>query len=60
MQREFAIAEVVKDYNDEINWWLENQKTKDSHCLSDPSKSHIIRRQERDFEAWYPVRLSHP
>ncbi len=59
MQREFAIMQVIRDYNDEINWWLENEVTSKKYSLADPSKAFITAQQKRDFAEWYPVRLSH-
>ncbi len=55
MQREFAIMQTVKAYNEEINWYLENEKTKSHMKIVDPSKAFITAQQKRDFEAWYPV-----
>ncbi len=59
LAREFAIMQVVRDYNDEINWWFENTVTSKKYSLADPSKAFITAKQKRDFAAWYPVRLSH-
>ncbi len=56
MQRELAITDVIKAYNEEIDWWLENQLSKKSFKIrEDPSKDFITARQKRDFAAWYPV-----
>ncbi len=61
MKREFAIMQVVKDYNDEINWWLDNQLSQDKFSVrKDPSGAFITARQKRDFNEIYPVRLSFP
>ncbi len=60
MDRELAITEVIKDYNAEINWWLENKKTKKFFGLLDPSEAFITAKQKRDFNELYPVRLSLP
>jgi len=59
MRRENAITDVIKAYNQEINWWLENQISKDTFKIhKDPSDAFITARQRRDFKAIYPVRLS--
>ena len=60
LSREFAIMQVVRDYNDEINWWRENEATRSKMLFVDPSKAFISAKQKRDFAACYPVRLSFP
>ncbi len=58
MQREDAIMDVVRAYNEEIDWWFENEVTSKKFSLKDPSKAFITAKQKRDFAEWYPVRLS--
>ncbi len=58
MQREDAIMDVIKAYNEEIDWWFENEVTSKKFSLADPSKAFITAKQKRDFAEWYPVRLS--
>jgi len=55
MTREFAITDVIKAYNEEINWWLENQLASKKMRLEDPSKAFITAREKRDFHEIYPV-----
>ncbi len=57
MDRELAITDVIKAYNEEINWWLENEATLAKFKFVDPSKNFITARQKRDFAEMYPVRL---
>ncbi len=59
LKREDAIMDVVRAYNEEIDWWFENEATSMKFSLKDPSKAFITARQKRDFAEWYPVRLSH-
>ena len=59
MRRENAIKDVITAYNQEINWWRENQLSKDTFNIrKDPSGAFITTRQKRDFAECYPVRLS--
>ncbi len=58
LQREDAIMDVVRAYNQEIDWWFDNEVTSKKFSLSDPSKAFITAQQKRDFKEWYPVRLS--
>ncbi len=58
LQREDAIMDVIKAYNEEIDWWFENEVTSKKFSLEDPSKAFITAKQKRDFAEWYPVRLS--
>ncbi len=58
MQREDAIMDVIRAYNEEIDWWFENEVTSKKFSLKDPSKAFITAKQKRDFAEWYPVRLS--
>ncbi len=58
MDRENRITDVIRAYNEEIDWWFENEVTSKKFSLADPSKAFITARQKRDFQEWYPVRLS--
>ncbi len=58
LDRELAIMDVVRAYNEEIDWWYDNEVTSKKFSLADPSKAFITAQQKRDFAAWYPVRLS--
>ncbi len=54
MERNFAIADVLRDYRAELKWIDNNEKTKDTFKL-DPSARFITAREKRDFDAWCPV-----
>ncbi len=59
--RREAINEIIKDYNEEIDWWFENEASINNFKIrKDPSGAFITAQQKRDFAAWYPVSPSLP
>ncbi len=57
MSRQWAIADTIKAYNEELNFATENRETLACFNLKDPSKAFITAKQLRDFHAWCPVSL---
>jgi len=55
MEREWAIADVLDAYKQELNWAAKNGKTGELFKLIDPSKVHVKNQHLRDFHTMYPV-----
>ncbi len=53
--RLWAIQDVIKDYQDELNWAEKNQKA--PRFKLDYSAPFITARMQREFDEWCPVRL---
>ncbi len=59
MERQWAIADVIEAYNEELNWAAKLEVLKNDFNLRDPSKIHVKNKHLRDFHAWCPVSSSY-